>query len=81
MLLIFQQSQQNVKKVRLVSLAVRSFVLACSGIDQILTSGISKVKRNLSHLMGKPTMWFLNRSDINQAVQQQKTARSLKFWI
>ena len=28
----------------------------------------------LSHLMGKPTMWFLNRSDINQAVQPQKTA-------
>ena len=26
-------------------------------------------------------MWFLNRSDINQPVQSQKTARSLKFWI
>ena len=26
-------------------------------------------------------MWFLNRSDINQAVQAQKMARSLKFWI
>ena len=31
--------------------------------------------------MGKPTMWFLNRSDTNQAVQAQKQARSLKFWI
>ena len=31
--------------------------------------------------MGKPTMWFLNRSDINRAVQPQKTARSLKFQI
>ena len=26
-------------------------------------------------------MWFLNRSDTNRAVQPQKTARSLKFWI
>ena len=31
--------------------------------------------------MGKPTMWFLNRSDTNQAVQSQKQTRSLKFWI
>ena len=31
--------------------------------------------------MGKPTMWFPNRSDTNQAVQSQKQTRSLKFWI
>ena len=31
--------------------------------------------------MGKPTMWFLNRSDTNWAVQPQNTTRSLKFWI
>ena len=31
--------------------------------------------------MGKPTMWFPNRSDTNRAVQAQKTARSLKFRI
>ena len=35
----------------------------------------------LSRLMGKPTMWFLNRSDTNRAVQSQKTARDRKFWI
>ena len=34
----------------------------------------------LSRLVGKPTMWFLNRSDTNRAVQLQKQARSLKFW-
>ena len=26
-------------------------------------------------------MWFLNRSDTNQAVQPQETARGWKFWI
>ena len=26
-------------------------------------------------------MWFLNRSDTNQPVQSQKTARSMEFWI
>ena len=31
--------------------------------------------------MGKPTMWFPNRSDTNQAVQSQKRAKSLKLWI
>ena len=33
----------------------------------------------MSHLVGKPTMWFSNRSDTNQAAQSQKQARSLKF--
>ena len=36
---------------------------------------------NLSHLMGKPTMWFPNSTDTNQAVQSQKQARSMKFQI
>ena len=36
---------------------------------------------NLSCLVGKPTMWFPNRSDTNQPVQAQKRARSLKFPI
>ena len=31
--------------------------------------------------MGKPTMWFPNRSDTNRPVQAQKRARSLKFPI
>ena len=35
----------------------------------------------MSHLVGKPTMWFPNRSDTNQAVQSQKQARDLKFWL
>ena len=30
--------------------------------------------------MGKPTMWFTNRSDTNRPVQVEKQARSLKFW-
>ena len=29
--------------------------------------------------MGKPTIWFPHRSDINQAVQSQKMARGFKF--
>ena len=35
----------------------------------------------MNRLVGKPTMWFLNRSDTNRAVEAEKTARSLKFWI
>ena len=34
----------------------------------------------MSHLVGKPTMWFPNRSNTNRPVQAQKQARSLKFW-
>ena len=42
-----------------------------------LESGADKMSR----LVGKPTMWFPNRSDTNRPVQSQKRARSLKFWI
>ena len=35
---------------------------------------------NMSHLVGKPTMWFPNRFDTNRPVQLQKQDRSLKFW-
>ena len=35
----------------------------------------------MSRLVRKPTMWFPNTSDTNQAVQSQKQARSLKFRI
>ena len=35
----------------------------------------------MSRLVGKPTMWFPNRSDTNRPVQAQKQARSLKFRI
>ena len=31
--------------------------------------------------MGKRTVWFPNRSNTNRALQAQKQARSLKFWI
>ena len=31
--------------------------------------------------MRKPTMWFPNRSGMNQAIQAQKHARSLEFQI
>ena len=35
----------------------------------------------MSHLVGKPTKWFPNRSDTNRPVQAQKRDRSLKFQI
>ena len=35
----------------------------------------------MSRLVGKPTMWFPNRSDTNRPVQAQKQAKSLKFRI
>ena len=39
------------------------------------------VSLHLSRLVGKPTMWFPNRSDTIRPVQAQKRARSLKFRI
>ena len=39
------------------------------------------VKEDLSRQVGKPAMWFRNRSDTNQAVHSQKRAISMKFWI
>ena len=40
-----------------------------------------KKQKNISHLVGKPTMWFPNRSDTDRPVQLQKQARSLNFRI
>ena len=37
-------------------------------------------REHLSRLVGKPTMWFPNRSDTNRPAQSQKQARSLIFW-
>ena len=39
----------------------------------------SALALHLSRLVGKPKMWFPNRSDTNRPVQAQKRARSLKF--
>ena len=53
-------------------------------LDELLYADdirMSDQKQQLSHLVGKPTMWFPNRSDTNWAVQAQKMARSLKFRI
>ena len=36
---------------------------------------------DMSRLVGKPTMWFPTRSDINRPVQFQKKSRRLKFRI
>ena len=44
-------------------------------------TALSSQNPPMSRLVGKPTMWFPNRSDTNQAVQSQKQARSLKFWL
>ena len=45
-----------------------------SFIDDFLT-----FSNHLSRNMRKPTMWILNRSDTNQAVQPLEMARGLKF--
>ena len=38
-----------------------------------------KGKNYMSHNVRKPTMWSLNRSDTDQAVQLLEMARGLKF--
>ena len=37
--------------------------------------------QQMSRLVGKPTIWFPNRSDTNRPVPSQKRAKSLKFQI
>ena len=46
----------------------------CKSDLEIILTG-SQEKYNLSALVGKPTMWFPNRSDTNWPVQLQKMAR------
>ena len=58
---------------------VRKIVVPSSSSDLRCVCQI--VVKNMSRLVGKPTMWFPNRSDTNRPVQAQKTARSMKFRI
>ena len=61
-------------------LYVSAHWLAVEGIQKT-TSGQGILALHMSRLVGKPTMWFPNRSDTNRPVQAQKRARSLKFRI
>ena len=53
------------------------------GYTDIFSPGLQEflAKKDMSRLVGKPTMWFPNRSDTNRPVQAQKRASSLKFRI
>ena len=39
------------------------------------------LERYMSRVMRKPIFWLTTWSDTNQAVQLQKMARGLKFWV
>ena len=59
------------------------FVLHSNQVEecQIHAKTVIMGLTHMSHLVGKPTMWFPNRFDTNWPVQAQKRARSLKFRI
>ena len=48
---------------------------------KIKTLTQTRSRHQMSRLVGKPTMWFSNRSDTNRPAQAQKRAKSLKFRI
>ena len=56
-----------------------SEVLCCTTMTHL--GDLEVIVIDLSRIMGKPTMWFLNRPDTNRPVQSLKTARSFKFRI
>ena len=49
--------------------------------DRALSDEAMESFLQVSRLVGKPTMWFQNRSDTNWPVQAQKIARGMKFRI
>ena len=55
-------------------------LVGCSKYILGLTS-TGETTTEMSHVMSKPTMLFLNRSDTNQAVQAKKMTSGWKFWI
>ena len=57
------------------------FIIIASCNAHVVVNLESWSANHLSHLVGKPIMWFLNRSDTNRAAQAQINARCLKFWI
>ena len=67
----------------LLYIPFRYFTLNCKRNAAVGQTYINQFVSNyeMSHLVRKPTMWFTDRSDTNQAVWSQKQARSLKFRI
>ena len=87
----FHLQIQHCKTYRLCKEISRGFTkwvfLQCRAISSglldeksksLLFSGSGCVWLQMSRLVGKPTLWFPNRSDTNWAVQAQM-AKSLKF--
>ena len=56
-------------------------LLCIYALVYFVTKHTINITRHLSRVMRKPTLWFPTWSDTNQAVQLQKMARGLKFWI
>ena len=57
---------------------------ACTSIHVVLSASLLVfvcIEQHLSRDLRKPTFWFPTWSDTNQAVQLQKMAWGLKFWI
>ena len=50
-------------------------------IDVSVCGSVYDVEIVMSRVVRKPPFWFPTWSDTNQAIQSQKMARSLKFWI
>ena len=63
----------------------RSLALAGPDHTNTLVNGnaqtMQQIAWHLSSVMRKPTIWFPNRSNTNQAVQAQQMARCWKFLI
>ena len=88
---IFQRKKKTTRKQvihqkhHLKAVLLRFFFLWVHGTGYTVNCSTTWIKEEnyhqLSHLVGKPTMWFPNRSDTNWSVPSQKMARSLKFWI
>ena len=68
----------DTSKSKTCFLRVNFVVLFKVFIDKVMIF-VDIVKIYMSRLVGKPTMWFPNRSYTNRAVQ--KMARDLKFWV
>ena len=76
----FMASQFCSKNKKMVHLCIPHFHHYESGVFNTRTF-YPGITTTIEPPCGKPTMWFPNRSDTNQAAQSQKQARSLKFWI
>ena len=77
----YQASNFCAERTFLTPFTSKQMKLMCGWMEVSYSNEVLENLREMSRLVGKPTMWFPTRTDINRPRESQKRARVLNFRI